>query len=53
MTAHEHFATEITGLKKFRMYSVKVSAYTIADGNYSAPVNISTDEDGKVLHVVC
>lgn len=44
----ELFSIEITGLRKFKMYTVEVSAYTIEEGDYSRPVNISTDEDGML-----
>jgi hypothetical protein len=40
---------EIEGLGKFITYSVKVLGYTIkGDGVESVPMNITTDEDGKL-----
>lgn len=43
---------ELTGLKKFTNYSLRVLAFTsIGDGNVSNLVTVSTDQDGELdLH---
>ena len=41
----------ITGLKKFTAYSVKVLAFTIkGDGAVSVNISVLTDEDGRFLN---
>ena len=39
----------LTGLTKYRNYSITVSASTVkGDGNVSAPIIVTTDEDSKL-----
>ena len=47
--ANTSLSVIISSLKKFTVYSVWVQAVTVAEGLSSAVVNVSTDEDGKVL----
>ena len=47
--ANTSLSVIITSLKKFTVYSVWVKAVTVAEGPSSAVVNVSTDEDGKVV----
>ena len=37
----------LTGLKKFKPYYVQILATTVADGNYSEPLLVTTQEDGE------
>lgn len=47
--ANTSLSVIISSLKKFTVYSVWVKAVTVAEGPSSAVVNVSTDEDGKVV----
>lgn len=39
--------TELTGLGKYKLYSIQVAGRTLVDlGNFSDPVNVRTDQDG-------
>ena len=39
----------ITGLHPFYIYSIKVTAVTVAEGPYASPIEIKTFSDGKKL----
>ena len=51
MVANASLSLIISSLKKFTVYSVWVAAVTVVSGPNSAAVIVSTDEDGKLLHI--
>ena len=44
---------EIHGLEEFKNYSIEVSAITIGNGPFSAPIYVVTDEDSKFHRMIC
>ena len=43
----ETFSTEVKNLSIWTNYTFQVKAFTIADGNFSSPLTIRSDEDSK------
>ena len=44
---------ELIDLHEYVQYSIRVRAYTsIGSGPYTTAINVTTDQDGKILHTI-
>ena len=39
----------LIGLTPYTDYDIAMAAYTIGEGPYSAPISVTTEEDGKIV----